>query len=688
MPAVSSRLSALAGLLPLALMMWTSAALAQCVEPSFDAYEAARFTVRRVQVLGPLVGRSTLVDLVGRQAALKPGAPFTAAAIVRGQEAIRDALRNTTAPFESPVHVTVVTRTVSNCDTGARELDVVYEIFSTKLRVTGVATSEPRRGTFDEPVAAQSVASATARFQLSPMVRYNAAEHLVGGARASWVLPGVFDVFEAEVQASSSASYADIRFSGERLAERGWLRGADWRLAFTHAQRPAERETLKTQALVAHVAAVTRPIGSSDAVFRFASAVEGGRQRSSREPVASASSGGFGHWKNAVNLHAHFPRQTLSASYGVQLAFTSGRPAVDYSKHIVDVSYDARVGPARGWWAHRQVDLVARLGAGALGGEGSVPAAELFLGGNVDVPFLTTPGWTIRGTPVLRSYPAYQLNAPTPFRRGGDGFVAFNVTAGLPFWFRPLAPAEIANDHEITQLLEGQLTSAESALEVVHKSADPAHRAIAERMPQLGRTLAAMQDRVSVLASTLSGTSKASADECDEQIDTLLATVAASKYLGFLAEASEDDVSLPSLRRACSEELNTQLRDGELEELGKEIDTTIAFVQQRLEEIDTAAARRRAQKDMRLPRRTVNAVLQELNAVSIGPVLMLDAVRLSEREPVLDEPIYVGIGTGLRVSVVNTLHLSAGYSWNVARSGGERHGAGFAVLEFTTLLGR
>jgi hypothetical protein len=678
--------------LPLAVLLWASAAYGQCVETSFEAFEAQGFKVRQVQVTGPFVGRSALVELVSREAPLKPGAAFTAAAIVRGQTLIREALRNTSSLVESPVHVTVVTRTVSECDQQARELDVVYQIFSTKLRVTGLATGEPRRGALDEPAAAQTVASATARFQVSPLLRYNAAERLVAGARVSWVLPGVFDVFEADVQASNSATYADIRFSGERLTDSGWLRAANWRLAYAHADRPTERETLKTRALVAQVAAVTRPLGSNGAVIKVASLVEGGEQRSTPNAPGLASvsgtNGAFGSWKNAVNLDVQFRRQTLNASYGVQLGFTSAAEAVDYRKHVVDLAYDARVGPTRGWWAHRLVDIVARLGAGVLRG-GGTPTSERFFGGNVDVPFLSVPGWTLRGTPVLRSYPAYQLNASELAAHGGDNFVAFNLTTGLPLWVRPLVPAEISNDEEIQRLIDGQLGSAESTLEVVHKSADPAHRAIAASMPELETSLSAIQDRVATLAPTLSGAARASADDCDEQIATLLATIAESRYLAFLADESEDAVSLASLQRVCIQGVNAHLKDADLDKRGREIETTLAFVRRQLDLIDTARAQERARKDMTLPRRTVRAVFEELNAVSIGPMLMVDAARLADRAQVRDPPLRVGVGSGVRISIVNTLHLSTGYLWNVSRAtSAERPGAAFAVLEFTTLLGR
>ncbi len=92
---------------------------------------------------------------------------------------------------------------------------------------------------------------------------------------------------------------------------------------------------------------------------------------------------------------------------------------------------------------------------------------------------------------------------------------------------------------------------------------------------------------------------------------------------------------------------------------------------------------------MTLPRRTVRAVFEELNAVSIGPMLMVDAARLADRAQVRDPPLRVGVGSGVRISIVNTLHLSTGYLWNVSRAtSAERPGAAFAVLEFTTLLGR
>jgi hypothetical protein len=689
-PGVSVRLTFVA----IAVTLRASGASAECPDRTFDVFEAQGYRVRTVRVGGPLIGGAAFEDLVRAATPLTPGSPFTAAGIENGKAVIRSALRNAPTLFESPVAVTVVTAGVVECDEILRQLDVLYRVFTSKLPVTGLATLESRQADADDPAGRLAVAPAPVRFRIAPLAHYNASEKLVAGVRASLKVPRLFDRFEAEVQASDSAAYADAGLTGGVTKPSGFVRGVEWRLAYHRADRPSDGETLKVRALVAQASAVTQPIGGAGGVFRLASLFEAGEQRTTLDspdlPPGYIASAGFGSWKNAVNATVGSLRHALSASYGLQLGLTKGPDSIDYVKHAADVAYDARLTSRSGWWAHRPLDLMSRFAGGRLHGERAVPVSERFFGGNIEVPFLASDGWTMRGNPVLRSFPAYRFDRINGSIRGGDSFLSLTVTAALPLWFRPLVPAEVAGDQEIRQGIAGQLDSAESALETVHKASDPAHAEIVAKLPALRLALTAMKTRLSTLLPTLSAPLAAAAGACDAQIDVLIELVANAKYLGFLIEESsdEDDVTLPAVLHACVDQLSVKVGDSELTAAGQEIATSLEFTRQRIARVDVEKARERAVRDMRFPRHVVQSVFEELNAVSIGPLLILDAARIGQREPLAGRTTRFGLGGGVRLSVASAFHVMAGYVWNPDRREDERRGAGFARVEFIPRFGK
>jgi len=689
-PGVDLRLTFVA----IALMLRASEASAQCPDRTFDVFEAQGYRVRTVRVGGPLIGGAAFEELVRASTPLKPASPFRAAGIEDGKAVIRSALRNAPSLFESPVAVTVVTAGVVECDETTRQLDVLYRVFTSKLPLTGLGTLESRQADADDPAGRLALAPAPVRFRIAPLARYNTSEKLVAGARVSLKVPRLFDRFEAEVQASQTAAFADAGLTGGRTKPSGFVRGVEWRIAYHHADRPSDGETLKVRALVAQASAVTQPFGGAGGVFRFASLFEAGEQRTTLEspdlPPGYIARAGFGSWKNAVNATAGSLRHALSASYGLQLGLTKGTESIDYVKHAADVAYDGRLTSRSGWWAHRPLDLMSRFAGGRLHGERAVPLTERFFGGNVEVPFMASEGWTMRGNPVLRSVPAYRFDRINRSTRGGDSFLSLTVTAALPLWFKPLVPPEVADDREIRQGIEGQLDSAESALETVHKADDPAHAEIVAKLPALRLALTAMNTRLSTLLPTLPDPQAAAAGTCDEQIDGLLELIANAKYLGFLIEDSsdEDDVTLPSVLRACVDQLSLKVGDSELTKAGQEIATSLEFARLRIARVDVDKARQRAVRDMRFPRHVVKTVFAELNAVSVGPLLILDAARIGQREPLAGRTTRFGLGGGVRLSVASAFHVIAGYVWNPDRREDERRGAGFARVEFSPLFGK
>jgi hypothetical protein len=677
-------------------MLLASRAIAQCPDKPFDFFETQGYRVREVRVTGPLIRGGSFFDGLVASTTLKPGAPVSALGIESGKQEIRAALRESPSLFESPVAATMVTAAVEGCDETARQLAISYRVFTTKVPLVLSRTFESRAADEQEPAERLALSRTPIRYRVAPVFRLNASEGFVGGARVSLAIRRVFDRFEADLQASNSAAYADVGFSGSHERETGFLRAGEWHVAYRHADRPTDQQTLKLRELVVQTSAVSRPIGVSGGVFRFASLFEAGTQLTQlppeQVPPEYIPSAGFASWKNAVGLSLRSQRQALSASYGLQLGQTRGADLFDYVKHVADAAYDGRVVSRTGSWAHRPLDVMSRLAAGRLHGGDGIPVTERFFGGNVEIPFLATDAWTVRGNPVLRSFPAYSFNTATGGPAvGGDSFWSLTVTMSMPVWFRPLVPSEVAEDSEIRQGIAGQLGSAESALETTYKTSDPAHREIFATTKSLEPAVTALQARLATIMPSAPSSMKGLADACADQVDTLLAqlqNVTPTTYLEWVVvEASTEDVSIPSVL-ACIERLNTEMQDPELTRVIEPLRAAANVIRERIARIDTVKARDLAARDMAFPRQVVNTIFDELNAVSLGPAFLLDAAHIGQRGPPGAQATRYGIGLGVRLSVASSFHVTGGYAWNPDRHGAERPGAGFAVIEFSALFGQ
>ena len=440
--------------------------------------------------------------------------------------------------------------------------------------------------------------------------------------------------------------------------------------------------------------ALSRPLGSSGAVLRGSTALEGGHTdtnfAATELPAAYRSDAGYGAWKTAAGVTFRSRRYAWSGTYGLQLGFTGG--GVDYVKSVGEVVYDGHY--ALPGFDHYPLGIAARLGFGRISGEAGVPAAERFFGGNVATPFLAGEEWDARATPVLRSFPALSFANPgNGTMAGGDSFLSYNLTTSIPVWIKPLVPRDISEDAFVRQSLDGMLTSGESFLETLYKISDPAHQRAVEASRPLKGILESIEARVQELLPTLSEPQRTAAQACQEQVETLMDTVDAispKTYVGkLLAEpVDEGDATLRSVVRACVDAVSTRLGDAALAQSGSELVAANAAIAAQIEQIDAPAARRLAIGDMRGPRETVGTVLDEMNAIAIGPVFVFDAARLGEYSPPSSHLTRYGVGTGVRLSLASSFHFSAGYVWNTNRSPNEHRGAAFATIELTTLFGR
>ena len=92
--------------------------------------------------------------------------------------------------------------------------------------------------------------------------------------------------------------------------------------------------------------------------------------------------------------------------------------------------------------------------------------------------------------------------------------------------------------------------------------------------------------------------------------------------------------------------------------------------------IDRAAAARKAREELSELRGMVDRLLHHTPLIGIRPVAVVEAIRSGRRTAL------PGIGAGVRVSVLNWVDATAGFSWRLGRRAGEPVGTPFVELRF------
>ncbi len=663
--------------------------------PAGTDFEKAGYAIRSARVQGPFLFlrwvRARLED-ARRDVSGLAGRPYRTADVLRMAQELEDS-NFLPDMVERRVRFSLVVTSVENCS--GRELDLVYTVFSSQIAPVLSGTFESRKAEKAEPQRAAGADEITGRLRISPSAGYDRSERLFGGGRLEYRLSGgpnfaSFDSLEVEGLGSTSMHRLSAALSGARNAAAGLFAHADWELNYWNSSEPSDQSRLRKSRLAAQFSALTRPLGKWRLPVRLGGMAEGGRLesdfRAASLPQSTVPTSDYGAAKLFLGTTTRLDHNVLAASYGIELGSTLSSGRVDWIKHVGDLAHDLVVPVGD----HRSLEIESRLTAGLLQARGSVPATALFFGGNREEPFIAGEAWTIRSNPVIRSIPANRFNL-TSAGPGATRFVAYNMTASVPVWRRPIVPPELSRDKEFAQQLRGQIKTATSFVQTDEEAKDPHFQAAAARVGDVRAALARLEAAVAAAAAARPGQFPELFAACTKTIrraDGRAQAAARSKageQVGNLASLlAVDEDWLNRVDAACATDLNAKIGDAAIAESGESLRRIHGDLEREFSLIDRPSASRQAEAEMAYVRRTLNALIYDLNVLSVGPAVGFDFAHIGPADSRLGTRY--GIGGGLRVTLVNSTDLTVGYFANPKRLSNESSGAFFVSVRFKDLL--
>lgn len=653
------------------------------------AYESQGYIVGRVEVRGAFdlfqLVPSTAARAIGVDLPVE-GDPFRVDRTVAAAKALESRLHASFLDSESPLDVTIVVSNIENCSDrdGRRLLDVRFRTFTTHLPEARGLTIESRDAQRTDPAAAAGVLKPTRRLKLAPAAAYNASDGFqAGGTVSVRHVTDRIDTLDAQAIASNRSHLFRLAMAGSSAPRLKWLDTGDWRISIAdqdEAGSPANQ--FSTNALKAQFAAQTRPFGGASALFRFGGSVEGGNQE-----AAVASNGtfvddrtGYGALRAAAGIVTGGNRYSAAASYGVLLGHVPGDSVVSYSKQIADFGWQSQIPVAD----HVALQLEARLNAGWLLGANAAPLAEFFRGGNREESFLEGESWIIRSNPFLRSVPSNRLDRTSPVTSlGGDRFVAMNVTLSAPVWRYPLIPLWLSRSESFKSGIAAAQETARSQAAVYYQSKDPAQQLMAADAAKVTAVLDTLFESLTAAQGSVDAGHQDALADCLDAADEARDKMTHVKDTGFGPVATK---VVPGVASACVAELAAALPAATLTTPLDELKSLGASIAEKEKLVRTDLAQAKADDDLKFAFTAMDTFINDINAFSIGPVLSFDAARIGPQEAHQAGGTRYGIGLGVRVTIVNVLHLTTLYAWNPSPLPWESRGAFMMTLTISDLL--
>jgi hypothetical protein len=645
-------------------------------------YERTGYVLRRVNVRHVL-NFLRIVSPLGNLSDQFPqqGAPFSVDAANRAEKALTSILDGRPQENDSPFAVTIVVGSIEHCTSadGPRQLDLVFRVLTTRIPLMSGLTPESRKAQDDDPALAVGSVRRSVPITFAPRIAYDAADRTqAGGQLALHPRAGFIRSASLEGRGSSTSHLILGSVSGIRNSP-GPFTTSDWRVSWSDAESPVADDRMKERRLLAQAATETRPFGQVGAIVRLGASLEGGTQgidlaERTLDPTLLAQSG-YGSLRSYVGTAWNTEHHQLSGSYGLLLGRVTGGGLVDYRKHIADLAYAVRKNVAD----HRTLSIESRVTAGWLDVPHLAPASERFFGGNVPHDFIESNAWSIRDRPFIRSFPNNYLGSSLDgSTAGGSNFQAFNLTGSIPLWRIPLVPSEISTLAAFRGAIEVTKGTARQQLSSYYRAKDPAQRTVENEVVAVSSSLNNLfQHATDIQASTpqpLRPGVKDCADAADEARDKM-------RNLGDTGYGPIATVIVPDVVAACPNDLVAGLSDPVIASELDHLQALARRVSAALAAINEPDIKDRVEEDLGFAFRAFDTFVQEVNVVSVGPVLFFDAARLGHPSADPSAPpdrFRYAIGGGVRVAIMNLMNITAGYAWNPSRRGSEKAGA-FAV---------
>ena len=106
------------------------------------------------------------------------------------------------------------------------------------------------------------------------------------------------------------------------------------------------------------------------------------------------------------------------------------------------------------------------------------------------------------------------------------------------------------------------------------------------------------------------------------------------------------------------------MKDVELTRLGNNLKKQQEFITGKVNQIDSTAAKTKAEQSMKFPREVIRATFDELKVVSVAPLATFDIARIGSDLHGAD-PVRYSPGGGIRVTVASSASFDLGYAWKL-----------------------
>src|SRR5262249_8632999 len=268
---------------------------------------------------------------------------------------MRSALGSPSAVGAS-VAVTAIAAYIDDCDDQARDLDLIFYVFTTDLTAAAAFSWEFGQTLRRDPAIAAPVPPTRSRFTLEPTLRFDDSDKLTPGAQATFVHGPTGFRLLGRAEASSRYSSVSLGGSGSLDVEAPAL----WRLTYGAGYRferqPVEQNELRHGYGFAWVSAMTRPIPQIEATVRYATQIEGGFQASQLRSPGFSSDADCAAAKVLLGLSGGKGPHDYSLSAGFELG-GDGSLAPAWRKIVLDGTYGVRVVPPLPFFDHRAIDV-------------------------------------------------------------------------------------------------------------------------------------------------------------------------------------------------------------------------------------------------------------------------------------------------------------------------------------------